>query len=260
MKQTRSLSETGAIQFEKGRQGIYTDLDTLYDTRLAVIEEIDQALALHLLKNGWCSRLYDRAEPLTKEQYKEAYSMRDVKTLTLAHPTMATDAIRGWCRQAHAAISGTPYPGFCEVFVNIWPYRLTKAQARPFAEQLNKTLDGSARLTLLNFDPKYLTTYDAKLYFSCMMMQDWDVWLEERSQQGDLKKAPIPDVTLYAPKIFRGEIGQGDYEAIRDIDVFSTVEERLRPIVGVEFIETDFFSSYITPEVADMLDKPREAA
>lgn len=260
MSHPKSLSETGQIQYEKGRQGIYTDLDTLYDTRMAVIEEIDPDLAMWLLKQGWCSRLYDRAEPLTREQYQEAYSLRDVKTLTLAHPTMATDAIRGWCRQAHTAIMGTPYPGFCEVFLNVWPFRLSRQAARHFAEQLNKTMDGSARITLLNFNPMHITAYDAKLYFSCMMMQDWDKWLEERSQLGELKKAPIPDVTLYAPRLLRGELNQGEYETIRDQDIFSTIEERLRPIIGLEFIETDFFSSSITPEVAQMIEKTTAAA
>lgn len=245
-------AQTG-IPYDKKRQGFLVDLDTLYDTRLAVIEEVDFELALHQLRIGWSERLYDRVEQIPPDKYKELYDNRDLKTLVLANPTMATEVIRGWCVQVSSAMTGTPERGFCEVFLNVWPYRLGKTAAREFAAKIDDILDHTVRVTIVNVDPKEITAYDAKLYFSCIMMQDWYVWLEERAQRGELKKAPIPDVSLYAPRVFRGSVETADYEQIRDKDVFATIEEKLKPIIGLEFLDLGFFSSAITPELASAL-------
>ena len=48
-----SLYERANIPYDQKRQGIYTDLDTLYDTRIAVVEEVDTLLALRTLQAGW---------------------------------------------------------------------------------------------------------------------------------------------------------------------------------------------------------------
>lgn len=253
----KSFAAATGIPYEKGRQGFLTDLDTLYDTRLAVIEEVSTDLALHHVQAGWATRLYDKAEPIPAEKFAELYAARDLDTLVLANPTMAVEAIRGWATQVHNAMLGTPYRGFIEIFVNVWPYRLSRTQAVEMGEKLSKTLDDTVRVTMINLDPMSITAFDAKLYFSCIMMQDWQPWLEERAQKGELKRAPLPDVTLYAPKILRGSISPGEMEQIRDKDLFSTIEDRMKPIIGLEFVETEFFSTVITPELAASLRAKR---
>lgn len=259
-----SLYQTTNIQYDKKRQGIYTDLDTLYDTRIAAIEEVDTKLALFTLASGWHSRVEDKVPPLSDEVYNELYDSRDVKTLTLASPTFVTEAIRAWVAHAITSMNGTPFAGYVELFVNVWPYKLTREEAREYATKLTETLANQAKVTMLNIDPKSITALDAKMYFSVMFINDWYVWLEERAKQGDIKTTPLPNVALHAPKVCRGAISHGEYELIKDVDIFSTVQDRLQPIIGLEFLETSFFSSAITPEAAiillnDLQTKEQEA-
>ena len=251
-----SLYERANIPYDQKRQGIYTDLDTLYDTRIAVVEEVDTLLALRTLQAGWAWRVEDKAPPIPDDKYKELYDSRDINTLVKASPTFAAEAIRAWYNHALNAMHGTPFPGYCELFVNVWPYKLTKEQATSYAEKLRHITGDFVRITMLNINPEHITALDAKMYFSVMFVNDWYVWLEARAASGDIKDTPLPNVALHAPKICRGTINQGEYEQIKDIDIFTTVEERLRPIIGLEFMEVAFFSSVLTPDVATaMIDK-----
>jgi hypothetical protein len=248
-----SLASKAGIVFEKQRQGILTDLDTLYDTRLAVVEEVDVGLALHHLKTGWSERLYDRAAPIPDDKYAELYAARDTTTLRRASPTMAVEAIRRWVLAATKSMVGTPQQGYCQLFVNVWPYKISRSEARVFAIKINEALDGCCRILMINIDPKEITALDAKSFFSCMFLQDGALWLEARGQSNDIKKIPLPDVTLYIPKILRGTISHGQLQSIRDADIFTTMEERLKPIIGLEFMEVEFFSSAIPAEAAEMI-------
>lgn len=251
-----TLQKVCKLAPDQARQGIYTDLDTLFDTRMAAIEEVDLLLSLTLLRDNWCMRVDDTAKPIPDEKYKELYDNRDINTLVKAIPTFISETIRAWCGQALVSIGVTPFPGYCEIFVNCWPYKLTKVQAREYADKLKETLGDSIKITMIQVDPKTITCKDAKLFFSAMFVNDWHDWLEARAVAGDIRATPIPDVTLYAPRVCRGSISQSEYDSIKNVDVFSTVEQKLMPVIGLEFLEVSFFSSVHTPDIAQaMIDK-----
>lgn len=249
----KSLESLSGFTFDKKRQGIYTTLDTLYDTRLAVIEEVDKVLALTSIMNGWHDRVYDKIEEIPQDKYNELYDNRDVNTLVLASPTFIAETIRAWIGHARVSMNGTPFSGYCELFVNVWPYRLTKEQGLEYSSKLQESMGETTKITMININPKYITAMDAKIFFSVMFDTDWYYWLEERAKSNDIKITPLPNVALHAPKLFRGIVSDGIREQVRGVDVFTNVEEKLKPIIGIEFLDTSFFTTVITPDLAKSL-------
>ena len=73
-------------------QGVYIDLDSIFDTRFAVLEQVDPVLALNALKAGWGSRQTDIFEGLDKKLFDALYASRDTSVLAIAPRTMAMDA------------------------------------------------------------------------------------------------------------------------------------------------------------------------
>lgn len=246
-----SLTERGAISYDKRRQGIYTTLDTMFDVQLACLEEVDVNLAIHALRTGWSTRVFDTVPGLPDDVFKKLHEARDLKTLTLAHPTMMVEFIKAWCLRANETMRHTPEPGFCEVFVNIWPYRMSRAQARSFGDTLQKVLGDEIRVSMLNIDPLEISCLDAKRFFSAMIDNFYYRWLNERARTADLTSNKLLDVTLYAPRIIRGELANGDFAKLRDVDIFAQAEESMKPLIGLEFLEFEYFC---TPVTADMLE------
>lgn len=249
-----SLTERGAIAYDKRRQGIYTNLDTLFDTRLACLEEVDVKLAIHALRSHWASRVHDSIPGLPDEVYKQLYDARDVNTLSLAHPTMMMEFIKAWCAKANETMRYTPEPGFCELFVNIWPYKLSRSAARRIGEAISNTAGEEIRITMLNIDPIEISCLDAKRFFSAMIDNDYYRWLNERARTADLTNVKLLDVALYVPRIWRGELPEGDYAKIKDIDIFAQAEETLKPLIGYEFLDYEYFCTPVTAEMLDGTD------
>lgn len=246
------------IAYDKQRQGIYTDLDSLYDTRLACIEQLDSELAKELLEGGWNSRINDKIQGIDQTLYEELYSLRSEETLELAVPTYVKDAIGSWILQAKSAMDGTPFGGYCEVFVNVFPYRLSKTKAQEIAKSISKAYPDDTRVRAINIHPHLITPSDVRRLFSAMFMIDWMPWLEHFAQEGDLKKIPLADVSLIVPKLMRGQGSIEEYHRMSKIDYFSQVEASMQPLIGLQFLDTDIFSAVMDKEMLEMIDQVKK--
>lgn len=244
-----SLTELNIIEFDSRRQGIYVNFDSLFDTKLACLEEVNVDLAIHAIANGWSERIWDTVPGFPDDKLKELYDARDVRTLLLAHPTMITDFINQWIKQLHLKAAGNPFTGYCELFINVWPFKMPKQIANRICKTVVDLLDSPVRTTILNIDPQDISALDVKRFFSAMIDVDYGRFLNARCAT-DLKDCPLPDTVLYAPKIFRGELDSATRNQVRNVDVFVQAEQMLAPMIRLEFLDLEFFSS---PVKADML-------
>lgn len=251
---------------DKLTQGLYIDLDSIFDMRFAVLEEVSPHLAVENLLNGWNKRQEDAPLGIEKEVYQELYSRRDVATLRHATMTECLDLARHWMADALKQAVASPHPITLRLYVNVFPYQLTKEEASELGEQIRNFFTQDIQLTMVNADPRRLTPETAKRYFSGMFMYDYHLWLEHHAKEGNFQHVKIPDVALYTPRLFHGHKPDADQErelAEKKIDVFKEWEAHSSPIIGLEFVPIEMFSTLLHPgffkanweRVAPFLDK-----
>lgn len=244
-------------------QGLYVDLDSIFDTRFAVLEQVDPMLALEALKKGWNTRGDDLVAGIDKKLYDELYATRDNSVLAIAPNTMMMDAVKTWVLKALATIQGSPNGDTVEVFVNIWPYTLDKAKAREIGTTVVDVLGNQVNVHMVNISHEKLCTRTAKRYFSAMFMYDYDMWLESCTKLGYFEQCRIPDVSLYGPKLYKKDVPTEEQQRELDsnkIDLFKHFEMTAGPQVGLEFIEPAFFSCMLPEDYLDNYEMVKEAA
>lgn len=244
-------------------QGVYIDLDSIFDTRFAVLEQVDPMLALNALKAGWGSRQTDIFEGLDKKLFDALYASRDTSVLAIAPRTMAMDAVKTWVLKALATIQGSPNGDVVEVFVNIYPYMLSRIQARELGASISTLLGDQVTVHMVNIATDKLCTRTVKRYFSAMFMYDYDIWLESSAKLQYFETMRAPDVTLYAPRLYK--TAPPTQEQDRELrnsktDLFSHFEITAGGYIGLEFIEPSFFSCVLPDDYLDNYQNVKKTA
>ena len=246
-------------------QGIYMDMDSLFDTRFAVLEQVDPVLALHNLKNGWNNREQDVFEGIDKKLFDELYETRDNSVLAIAPATQVIDAVRTWTVKALQTIAGSPNGDKVVIFVNVWPYQITREHARKIGKSVSELVGQTVEVKMINVDVKTICTQTAKRYFSAMFMYDWDSWLETNTMNAAFERQRIPDVTLYAPKLFKNAVLNDEARLAmqqltsNNISLFDQFEMIAGPQIGIEFINVAFFSHYLPTDYIEHYEDIRKA-
>lgn len=246
-------------------QGVYVDMDSLFDTRFAVLEQVDPVLALHNLKNGWNKREQDVFEGIDKKLFDELYETRDNSVLAIAPGTQVVDALRVWVVKALQTIAGSPNGDKVVIFVNVWPYLISKDHARQIGNTVLELVGKTVEIRMINVDIKTICTQTAKRYFSAMFMYEWDVWLETNTTNGSFERQRIPDVTLYAPRLLKKGVLtdelrlQLEQSAAPGVSLFDYFEMIAGPHIGLEFIEPGFFSNYMPTDYIEHYEEMRKA-
>lgn len=250
-------------QYNPYLQGLYVDLDSIFDTRFAVLEQVDPLLALEALKKGWNSRSDDLVPGIDKKLFDELYETRDNSVLAIAPRSMMMDAVKTWVLKALATIQGSPNGDRVEVFVNVWPYTLDRAKAREIGGSIVDILGNQVNVQMVNIAVDKLDTRTAKRYFSAMFMYDYDVWLESCTKLGYFEQCRIPDVSLYGPRLYKKDVPTEEQQRELDankIDLFSHFEMTAGPQVGLEFIEPAFFSCILPEDYLDNYQTVKDVA
>lgn len=249
-------------KYNKFLQGVYVDLDSIFDTRFAVLEQVDPLLALKNLKNGWNTRTNDVFEGIDKKLFDELYQTRDNSVLAIAPRTMMMDAVKTWVLKALATIQGSPNGDSVEVFINVWPYTIDRAHARSIGDSIMEILGNQVTIHMINVPLDKLCTRTMRRYFSAVFMYDYDIWLEGATKAGYFEQMRMPDVSLYGPKLYKNNPPSQEQEREMlnaKMDVFAHFEVTAGPQVALEFIDPAFFSCMLPEDYLDHYDTVKAA-
>lgn len=236
---------------DKNSQGLYVDLDSLFDTRFAVLEELSPQLAIDNLLKGWQNRISDEPVGMPLDDFKTLYELRNVETLAKASQTEVADLMRHWVADvSKQTLSNPTINTIIRIFVNVFPYELTQEEATLLGNQLKAYFPEDILVTMLNVDPKRITPEVVKKYFSGMFMYDYHLWKEHHAKEGNFKDIRLPDTALYTPAIYHGqkpsESELREFEE-KKIDVFKEWEMYVGPLIGIEFLPVQAFSTMLSP-------------
>jgi hypothetical protein len=236
---------------DKYRQGLYVDLDSLFDTRFAILEEISPQLALDNLLNGWQTRQSDIPIGIPLEVFKDLYNVRTSETLSKANQTQVIELMKQWVEDIFKqTVSGTKKT-IIRIFINVFPFILSETKAKLLGEKIKALFTPDVQFTLLNVDPKLLTPDTVKKYFAGMFMFDYHAWLEHHANEDNFKEIKLPDTSLYTPALFHNQkpsdVEMRPYIESK-IDVFKEWEMYVSPLIGIEFLPIQVFSTQLPIE------------
>lgn len=237
---------------------ILLSLDEILDTRLGVLHSIDITHPKKMLVNDWHTRIGDSDIltycDLSNDEYNEAYGKRTVEQLKNSVITNIPSYVS---KQLASDLINFPeveeMDSSPEVFLNTWPYKLTKEEADTFVLILRRMFAFAEKITLITVSPKYLTPRwlkDKEIYY--FFNYDGVKWLNIHSDA--LLEFPLTRLKMYMPAIEQinsEPMTQEMHEEYKDVDRFNLVAVAWAMYITIQFIPVKAFS---------IVDKPVKKA
>lgn len=228
------------------KPGIFVDLDALFDTRLAVLDNLDPLLAAYVLENGYFTREDDSFKYCDFELFKQLYDARDNDILAKSVITNVKSIIVDFVKDCENTFKGKVTPN---VYINVYPYKIKSSVCGDLLKPLYKMTNGRANIHLVNMSEKELTVDVCRDNLSFVIKYDFMPWLLSLGQQKDILTKPINEVTLIAPRLYQsGKPAQNHEDLSRnEIPAYRCAEIFFAPYITLELLVPELFSASLNP-------------
>lgn len=241
--------------------GILVDLDSLQDTRFGVLTTHFPNIANALLDDQykWLYRTEDVVPGVDKEVFSTLYNGRAANPETILgnSPVTAIPLIINRAVAEHAASADTQfYNSRLKVHINVWPYKFTDEVKDVLCRTVYEwiKLGYIADIRVVDYSPAELSSkFIIECGYDILYMYDLKAWIVAQGEA--LVKFVVPTVTIVSPRIIRNHDKQLLSEVpakFKDRDLFETLSEELRYIVGMDFIDLSYFSFIPIPTEAEL--------
>lgn len=228
----------------KVRPGLLVDLDSLFDTRLAILDLLDPLLAAHALKNGYLDREDNNFEFCPLALFNELYAKRDNEVLGRSMMTQVKTIVIDFIKDANTRYKSTKTQAYPSVYINVWPYKISEDAAGELLQPFHKAVGGKVHIHLINMPPKDITPEVCKERFSHMIMYDFMEWLMLMGATGALQRNPMNEVTLIAPRLYpSGKPADDENQSRNEVEPYACAELFFAPYVKLELYIAKLFSA-----------------
>lgn len=186
------------------KSGLYMEIDSFLDTRMAMIYCINSELAKSISSNEYNNRDNDNFGYMSYDIFTQLYSLRNKNLLELATPTkikyMAYEIcldknndmlnIRDGYNRVHVPV----------IYFNTYPYNLDESEVNVFKKLLEEIYD-FCEIEMINMDINKCNPNWIDKHVNFVIMYHGLKWLEYHVSNGNLIKLPLPGVTLIVPDI-----------------------------------------------------------
>ena len=221
------------------RASIYVELDTLLDTRLATLFQLDPVKTKHVIREGYFTRLYDEFEGFDTEVFKQAYAQRNLVTLKDAIATQAIDFINYFTAQTLKAVVTSPFRRQPRLVVNVYPYPLDDTVIPLLIQGLRAATKRMVDIEVINQPMEMLTPHVLKTQYVCAVMYAYWEWLEIHALNRNLEKVQCPEITLIGPALVQSKEA---VHKLKGIDPFIAVEQYTEPYIKLRLYPAEKFS------------------
>lgn len=236
--------------------GIYADIDTLFDTRLATLAMIHQGVALNALRNGYHIREIDEFDNVNHATFKELYDTRDADVLynspVTKIPEMIRDAVKGMFKQTLE----TPFSTKITLDINFYPYVVTDKAATALINTFKEMTTGVADIRAVWIPPTELSAKYCAERYSLMIKYHYAEWIDHLAKTDELKKNPLTIVTLYSPRLYfvRQPTKQERIKLkMQNQDLFLNTEKMFSPLINLKLLTIDYFCASLGEGVEDAI-------
>lgn len=183
----------------------YTDLDSLFDTRIATIHQFGIEAVEKTFTGGYCDRVSDEFEGVDKETFDKAYQSRDASTLRQAMVTPVVEVIVQFAKQTLVALVSSPFRRQPKVVINVYPYKLPEEAINGIIIGMKAATENLLDIEIVDMPLEEVTPEFIKPKFVMMAMYDYVKWLDIHSANQNLIKTQCPQITLIGPELFKSK-------------------------------------------------------
>lgn len=216
------------------KQNIYTDLDSLFDTELALLSIIDDRLVKEYCTNEYSipnAYLY-----LNHKDFEAMFKLRDRRVFERANASAVDDVIRHFTSEFNMKIlDGTLVDTELDLTINIYPYKLTDSEKKEIRDFYSKHILYISNVHIV--DIKDLDSSTVNQY-NIMIVRHGLEWFYKMKTENP--KFSSPGTRLLVPtrisNISKLEAMDADVDKLLEYVSTTTVGD-----MGIEFIDNETF-------------------
>ena len=222
---------------------LYADLDSLLDTRLAVLYEMGEDVIKHVLDNGYTSRDIDHWDGIDNNLFKAKYAARDKQILKNSAMTPMVTLLREFVIATVAKSVNSPFLFEPKIIINTYPYHLSDDELDMFMSTFVALTKGMAAIELVFMSIEDVTPMYVKKNLSLVIMYDYLKWLETHSANGKLKKVTCPEVSMMSVALYENpSIKLKSMQSKDKIGFFDAIEITANPLISLKLLASVHFS------------------
>ena len=187
-------------------KNIYTDIDTIFDTRIALAYLLDSKNITEFIKSGsYKNRVKDNYNNISYDIFQALYKVRNKKILEFALFSNILANIREQYGISVTDITTVELNSNVILYLNTYPYDLTVEEQDNISNILI-TLLPNIKIKILNIKYSEIEPEWIKKNVSCMFMYDGIEWLESKVADTTLITTPLIDIMLVVPLLSNSEL------------------------------------------------------
>ena len=223
--------------------GVLTDMDSLFDTRLPIAYILNKHEAQKAVKSGrYRLRFKDNIGNIPHDVLRCYYRIRTKNIFELALPTYVfstlqehvMDVMSDKLTEDNVLIAGI------NLYVNTYPYDFTDNELKLLKEAIENEIPKTI-VTMIRMSEEELTSEWVQKHVNLVIMYDLLMWLEYQVAKGDLVDYPLLEVSAIAPAL----INNDTHGEKLDFNFFEEIKEVYSKIIDIAYAPSSIFSSVI---------------
>lgn len=235
------------------------ELDSILDTRLGVLLDIDPEKVPTILAKYYHDRLWDVFPEVDLLTYQRKYRERNTSILKNSWATPMVDLMKDFVFKTLKQTLRTPFHKLPKLDINVYPYGLSDEEAAVVISAIATTTEEQCDVQIVSYSPEDLNPVFLKNRYEVVMMYDFHTWLETHSQNGNWKKHSCPKVSVMAPLMVKNSETYDPNKTVGDIlEDYETLAKTMSPYVDMQFLPLQAFCWKFNPDKALVPDTPKD--
>ena len=238
MQEKRTNAEFKPSVDKKTNGDVYTNLDSILDTRLSTVYNFDKSSYIDIMGDvdkieKYLSRRTDSFGRLNSKIFKAIYAKRNKETIRVPLPNRIPLLI-------HSYIASTIETSFKvpKIYLNVYPYDLAVNEKAVLSNSLKSIYKHKIDIEILYKPEKDITVKFIHEKIGMMFMYNGLKWIEYHMSNKSLLSLNLPDVVMLAPRVMDNNIFTNE-----QIDnIFKDQEKSMHPFIHLTFITPRAFS------------------
>lgn len=223
---------------EKGnKHDIYTNLDSILDTRLGLIYSVNKPLFSDIIKknlNSYQSRIMDDFNGFDNRLFKELYKKRNSKMIKEPIPNYIPQLLKSYILNALEQKPGD----ILTLYLNVYPYELSSIEKTNLHDGIFNIFKGIINIEIMDKPETEVTVKFMHENIGLIVMYNGLDWIDHNLSNKNLISLSLPDILLIAPRLTNRIVVKKD--SINDF--FTDFEKYLHQFVQLLFLSPRLFS------------------
>jgi len=213
---------------------IYSDLDSIYDTRYNLLELLLGKKLLNDITRNYNSRMNDDFKLIPEDIFKYYYRKRDLRVMYKPRPVMIQEYILSKILDLSQTSLSRGGDGQVTFLINTFPYLLHDSKKELFKSYFLKHLPKRTNVELITYEDIPYKKYD----ISEFVLYDGLEKIDKLIKKDKIKYGKFSDSLLVIPDNL---IKNGPSFEDRDT-ILKQLEMIYKPFINIEFCSVSFFS------------------